>query len=80
MTTAQDLLDTARAFCHLAERETNRDAGKMERAAQYAVIAQAHAATAQAMILLNEDERRQEQHNVWRDETFGEIADDRLSS
>jgi hypothetical protein len=51
MTTVQDLLDTARAFCNLAERETNRGAGRLEMAAQYAAIAQAHAATAQAMML-----------------------------
>jgi len=51
MTTVQDLLETARAFCQLAERETNRDAGKLEKAAQYAAIAQAHAATAQALLL-----------------------------
>ena len=51
--TIEDLLGTARAFCQLAERETNRDAGKLEKAAQYAAIAQAHAATAQAMMLQN---------------------------
>lgn len=69
--TPQDLLETARAFCNLAERETNRDAGKLERAAQYATIAQAHAATAQAMIDLAryEDERadaeREERRKIW---------------
>lgn len=51
MTTTQDLLEIARAFCQLAERETNRDRGSLEKAAQYAAIAQAHAATAQALIL-----------------------------
>ena len=51
MDKVQELLDTARAFCNLAERETNRDAGRLEKAAQYAAIAQAHAATAQAMVL-----------------------------
>lgn len=51
MTTVQDLLDTARAFCNLADRETNRDTGRLEKAAQYAAIAQAHAVTAQAMML-----------------------------
>jgi hypothetical protein len=49
--TIDELLETARAFCQLAERETNRDAGKLERAAQYAAIAQAFATTAQTMIL-----------------------------
>ena len=49
--TTQELLETARAFCQLAERETNRDRGSLERAAQYAALAQAHATTAQAMML-----------------------------
>lgn len=53
----QDLLDTAQAFCSLAENETNRDAGKLERAAQYAAIAQAHAATAQAMMTTQNTQR-----------------------
>lgn len=78
--TTQDLLDTARAFCNLADRETNRDTGRLEKAAQYAAIAQAHAVTAQAMMMAAENQRKQERHNVWRDETFGEINDDRLTS
>lgn len=54
--TVIDLLETARAFCSLAERETNRDSGKLERAAQYAAIAQAHAITAQAMLANRADD------------------------
>lgn len=71
MPTPQDLIETARAFCQLAERETNRDAGRLERAAQYAAIAVAHAATAQAMIdiVRYENERidveRSELRTIW---------------
>lgn len=67
-TNIQDLLDNAKAFCLLAERETNRDAGKLERAAQYAAIALAHATTAEAMM---EHEMWQESRIAERDELFG---------
>lgn len=50
-TTLEDLLNTARIYCAFADRETGRDRGSLEKAAQYAAVAQAHAATAQAMIL-----------------------------
>jgi len=67
----KDLIETAAAFCRLAENETNRDRGSLERAAHYATIAQAHSATAQAMIDLwrYQDERadaeRSELHAIW---------------
>ena len=47
----EDLLAAARSFCRMSENETNRPSGTLERAAHYAAIAQAHATTAQAMIL-----------------------------
>jgi hypothetical protein len=49
----EDLISAARSFCRLSENETNRPSGSLERAAHYATIAQAHATTAQAMILHN---------------------------
>ena len=47
----EDMISVARSFCRMSENETNRPSGTLERAAHYAAIAQAHATTAQAMIL-----------------------------
>jgi hypothetical protein len=52
MTTVQDLLDTATKYCFLSLDEVSGvGPWQPKLAAQYAAIAQAHAATAQAMIL-----------------------------
>ena len=49
--TIDELLESARGYCNLAEREMGRDRGTLAQATQYAAIAQAFATTAQAMIL-----------------------------
>ena len=46
--TIDELLESARGYCHLADREMERDRGSLDKAAQYAAIAQACAQTAQA--------------------------------
>ena len=70
--TAQDLIETAKTFCWRAALEGDpNEGGDRKLAAQYAAIAQAHAATAQAMIDLDryEDERidaeREERRKIW---------------
>jgi len=49
--TIEELLESARGYCHLADREMERDRGSLDKAAQYAAIAQACAQTAQATML-----------------------------
>ena len=70
--TVGELINTAGAFCELAERETGRDRGSLEKAAQYATIAHAHAATAQAIMMRDEiayqhiDAERDELKALWK--------------
>ena len=49
--TIDELLESARGYCHLADREMGRDRGTLAQATQYAVLAQAFATTARAMML-----------------------------
>lgn len=68
--TIDELLESARGYCHLAEREIGRDRGTLEQATRYATIAQAFATTAQAMMGA---EARQE----WLEQRAEELSTDR---
>ena len=68
--TIEELLESARGYCHLADREMERDRGSLDKAAQYAAIAQACAYTAQAMMGA---EARQE----WLEQRAADYATDR---
>jgi len=49
--TIDELLENARGYCVLVDREMGRDRGTLAQAAQYAALAQAFATTARAMML-----------------------------
>ena len=71
--TIDELLAEARRLTKLAANSTNLD-----KAAQWAAVAQACAQTAQAMIAANTDRRDAERHAEWLEDVFGEVHDDRL--
>lgn len=63
----QNMLDTASAFCALAQYETDREAGvRIERCALYTQIATAHALTALALIALKNTELAQKRADIWK--------------
>lgn len=70
--TIEELLKLAQSACWLMDTEMARDGGTLDRAAQYGVIAQGYAQTAQAMIMnaqaqdIAANNERAELQELWR--------------